>query len=287
MSYLAVELALYERLTGAPVDAHGRPMADSAGVPTNRHLIAPPLSRVERLPSYGVRIPNVRPERIISGATGRNKDLLSTWRQIPVFHENLEGEAFANTWPAVSFYWLDEAFNASTYNYADHNLEPDPGAPQVNVLNRTGLVISHGPTRGRYYPRPDPYDLTYMIRGWAKDATEIRLICESIKRLFPARTALEVGLSDGSRAVFDMILEDIQNLDSTGQEIDVAVEAEQRGYSRGFIYRIESYQDNTLDKEQTWSEETVRNRLLELANMQRRIVEDAGAVDLLETKALL
>jgi hypothetical protein len=287
MAYLAVELALFERLTGWPLDSQGRPRLDDKGVPINRLLIAPPLSPFLHLPSYGVRIPSFRKERSVNGRTVRPKDLDRQWQQVPVFSESLKGEEFANAWPAVSFYWMDEAFNASTYLYGDHLLEPDPGAPEAQALNRKNEVISHGPARGRYRPRPDPFDLTYMIRVWAKDATEIRLLCESIKRIFPARTALEVDLYDGSRAIYDMILEDIQNLDAGGAEVEASMEEEEEHYSKGFIYRIESYQDSSLDEETVWAETTVRSRLLEVANMQQRIIEAESGVDLMETKALL
>jgi hypothetical protein len=283
MAYLAIDLAIYERLTGAPLDGQGRPLLDSRGVPRNRSCIAPPLHPKVRLPSYGIRIPQIKENAANSEQVVRPSDiLLRSWRQVPVFSDNMTGELFQNAWPAVSFYWFGESFNGSTYVYADPFIEPDPGAPTVEINNRE----LSGPTRARYRGHPDAYDVTYVIRAWALDPTELRLICKRIKELFPARGALEVEQANGDKTVFDMMLESVENLDESGQNVEASIEAEQRNYSRGFIYRIEAYEDNTMDEASMWVETTVRSRLLELARVQGTLVENVGLVDLPEAKAV-
>lgn len=291
MSYLAVELALYERLVGAPLDSTGKPQVGRDGVPVNRHLIGPPNApeNMNRLPSYGVRIPlvmNPRPMAELKPALRVRDFSRTSFKTIPVFPVNQNGVDWADIWPCVSFYWMDEEPNASTYIYADPFITDAPTAPVVNVVNRNDVTIASGKLRSKYRQHPDAYDLYFLIRAWSKNVHELMMICNSIKELFPMRTALEVEQADGTRAVFDMMLERIENLDTNTRELDAVMESEQRGFSRGFVYKIESYVDNTADAFSTWEDTVIRSRILELANQQASIIENVGPVDLIEAEPI-
>jgi hypothetical protein len=298
VTYLSVDLAIFERLVGAPLDSNGRPRLDTKGVPINRILVAPPLSTQaeegERLPSYGVRIPELSKardtKRMLSSKNSNSVNLndfsRQAFRQVPVYAESIDGSDYQNLWPVVTFYWMDENFNSSTYMYADPILIVDPSAPKVDVRNHLGQVIASGQTRVKYLSHPDPVDLIYAIRVWSKDLVELRLICEAVKRLFPARGVLEVEQWNGQKVPYDMLQEGVDNFDVGGGEIAETGEGEQRGYSRAFVYRVEAYSDNTIDTQAMWVEDTVRNRILELANKQGVLAENVGSVDLLEVDEL-
>jgi hypothetical protein len=292
--YLAVDLAIFERLVGAPIDGNGNPVLDAKGIPVNRLLVAPPLSPYGRLPSYGVRIPMLTQPRDTrrafsskNGNTIKMNDYSRTaFMKVPVFPESLSGADYQDLWPVVTFYWMDESFNSETYIYADPIEMKDVSAPTEQVVNRNGEVVASGPTRMKYMAHPDAYDLLYVIRVWSKDKIELRLICDSVKKLFPARGVLEVERADGTKAALDMFMEGVDNFDVGGAEIAETGEGEQRGYSRAFVYRIEAYVDNTVDTNAMWVEDTVRSRILELTNLQGTLVENVGSVDLLEVGAV-
>jgi hypothetical protein len=292
--YLAVDLAIFERLVGAPLEGTGKPKVDAKGVPINRLLVAPPLSMQTRLPSYGIRIPElIKPRDTKRAFSSKNSvnikmnDFSRTaFKQIPVFPESIQGEDYQDLWPVVTFYWMDESFNSSTYLYADPIEYPDPSAPTVTAYKRNGDIAASGPTRIKSVAHPDAYDLTYVIRVWSKDKIELRFICEAIKRLFPARGVLEVERWDGTKMALDMMSEGVDNFDVGGAEVAETGEGEQTGYSRAFVYRVEAYSDNTIDTQSTWVEDTVQSRILELAKHQGTLAQAEGLVDLLEVEAV-
>lgn len=294
MSNLAIDLAIFERLVGAPLDKEGRPQADSKGVPINRLIVPPPLTAAaeagERYPSYGVRIPKLPrgrdTKRAFSSKNSNNVNLndfsKGVFAQVPVFAESIDGVDYQDLWPVVTFYWMDEEFNADTYMYADPIDEVDPTAPTAQILNRQGEVIAQRKTRSRKRAHPEPVDHVYAIRVWSKDLVELRLLCEAVKKLFPARGVLEVEQWNGVKAPYDMFQQAVENFDYGGINVSESSEGEQHGYSRAYIYRIEAYQDNTIDTQAVWTEDTVRTRILELANRQGVLAENVGSVDLLE-----
>jgi hypothetical protein len=282
VSYLAVDLSIYMRLVGYPIESDGHPKLDSKGIPVNRLLVGPPNSPEgrERLPSYGLRIPNLKDGRTTSGPKGGGMPYMlrdiskDTFKQIPVWPVNVKGMPPENKWPCVTFHWHDEEFNSQTYIYDDPFRTDAPTAPTVEVVNRNGEVIASGKSRVRFRPHPDEYDLTYVIRVWSKDAVELRLICAAVKKLFPARGVLEVEQSDGSVHPCDMMQQGFVNLDEGGDfNVNATVQSgNQRGYSRAFLYKIEAYQDNTTDVDQIWEERVVIGRILEIATAQDELI---------------
>lgn len=285
MSYLAVDLAIFERLVGAPLDRHGNPKTDEDGIPVNRLIVAPPTSELGRIPSYGARIPLLKSAR--DGRRGptrkSQKPFLpyQDWnfhssKSVPVFPINLEGMKWPEVWPAITYYWIDEEFNADTFLYADPFCNAESTAPDVPVTNRNDKVIAEGPDRLAFRAMPDGYDLIYVIRAYSKDFSEMKWTCDAIRKLFPARGVLEVEQASGEKLAFDMLLERIDNLDEGGQEIGRSLEEnDERAFSRGFVYRIESYVDNTspFDTGASWEGDTILTRILELANLQGQLLE--------------
>lgn len=288
MNYLAVELALYERLVGAPLDAHGKPVVDAKGVPVNRLIPGPPGAPEERarLPSYGVRIPEISVGKNVHGGKhGFNPVNLRdvsrvSFRKVPVYPVNTRGEEIKDVWPCVTYHWYEESFDVASFVYDGYYKEAAPTAPTTQVTTRDSEVIEV-PSRYRFKPRSEPYNLQYIIRAYSKNPTEIRLICESIKDLFPARTGIEVTRADGTKTAFDMILNDVLNLDVGGHhEVSANLTGDERYYCKGFVYTIESYTDNSDDTRFVWEERTIRQRILELADAQGRLLETVAAEEL-------
>lgn len=283
MSLLGVDLAIFERLVGAPLDKDGRPQTDSKGIPINRLIVPPPLTLAaeegERWPSYGVRIPELTrtrdTKRTFSTKNSKNVNLndfsTKAWRNVPVFGESIDGADYQDIWPVVTFYWMDEQFNSSIYMYADPIREDDRTSPTMQIVDVDGNVLHSGPARYKLRAHPEPVDLIYAIRVWSKDMVELRALCEAVKRLFPARGVLEVEQWNGSKVPYDMLQESAENFDYGGLNVSESEEGEQHGFSRAFVYRIEAYQDNTIDSQAVWAEDTVRVRVLELAQMQETL----------------
>lgn len=287
MTILSVDLALFERLVGAPLDANGNPVRDANGIPVNRLIPAPATYPKRRLPSYGVRVPALRTGGDLKrgGSTTNdrplnpNRDLSrSSSARVPVFPLNIEGREWPDVWPCVTYSWFGMEFNPSTYIFDDPFCGPDPSAPTVDATDRDGNVIASGPKRNLFRAHPDPYDLTYIIRTYAKSLQETAMMVESILRIFPARTGLEITQADGSKRAVDMILDRVENLDRDGQLVPMSQDpAEQRHFSRALVYTIETNLDTTagpvvregcdLGTGIEWTEETVRCRLLELADI--------------------
>lgn len=297
MNFLAVDLALYERLVGAPLSSRGTPKTDARGIPVNRLLLAPPGAPMTRTPSYGVRVPVLRQgvgaSKDATRALRPNKDFVfNTHQQIPVFPVNIESREWPTVWPSVTFYWYDLLFNPSTYTYADQFCEPADGTPELEVTNRNGEVIASGPREQTFRAHPEPYDATYVIRTFSKSFAETKWMSKAILDLFPARGVLEVEQADGSKLALDMSLDRVENLDEMGQNVAMSAEGEQRFFSRGFIYTVEGYADNTggfnaLEcgrggggPNGSWTERSITDRILELADMQNNLLATCDIDDI-------
>lgn len=289
-SLLAIDLAIYERLVGAPLDSNGRPKLDANGIPVNRSIVAAASHVTPRLPSYGVRLPAIRQGVDGSrGATGHNvaplhpvKDFRYVApRQVPVFPLNVEGRDWRVIFPCVAFYWYETDFDPSTFIYDDPFCSVDPSAPIVSSQEAPAGQITQGSTRNKFSNHPDAYTETYIIRVWAKSLHEIKLLVSEIRRIFPARGVLEVERASGGKMPLDMILDRIENLDTNGPDVPMSQNsAEDRFFSRAFVYRVESYED--LDggfdsvgpgctanvSQAQWFDGTIQQRILELADAQ-------------------
>lgn len=285
MMFMELDLAIYKVLTGYPLDGKGRPLLDASGVPQNRSSFG--VGSSGRKPSYGIRIPQMLPPFDGKfGLTSQDPNAYrmfrkgfspNTFRQIPVYDENLEGRKFADIWPSVTFRQEFFTFNSSTYITGDPFVTPEPGAPFYQVANAAGDVIASGYEAYQERPHPESFDVSYTITAYAKSRVELDLIAQQILYLMPARTGLEVEYQDGTTHVCDMLLTDTASLDFTAGELGMSESPdEQRLFTRAFTYMIEGYFDNTTN-EFGMSDVTryrgIIERLYELDNIQGQTVE--------------
>ncbi len=293
MIFLEVDLAIYKRLTGYPIDHHGRPQTDGAGIPINRERIGPPgMNPSERaynseteeftpiypvLPSYGIRIPMMTGTfRGQHGSTSYDPASIPlferfephTFRQVPVFDQNITGRKIDDVWPCVTFRWFGLDFDPKVFIYHDPFISPDTTSELVQIRNSEGLLVQEGYAHNLVRPHPDSWPMMYVITAYAKTHIEMGLICAEIIRLFPARGAINVQFASGEVHPCDMVLQRTETLDEGGdQALLVRGPEDQRGLARAFIYSVESYIDNTVNKFgvlDTQSVVAVRERLLEL-----------------------
>lgn len=291
MFLLAADMALFERLTGAPLDAQGRPVLGPDGRPKNRSLFGPP--NVGRLPSYGMRIPAFRaPYTGEEGLTSQNPSATKIsdgiaphgFRQVPVFDENVGGRKYADIWPAVTFQWTGLDFNPVTQLFGLAMEENDPSVPLAEIKNAQGDVVARGSGQKISRPLPDEWDLTYQITVWSKNSVEFRLLCQQVIYTLPPRGALEVQLQDGSAHACDFLL-----LRSSPTATDASLTAapgEQRQFGMAFVYQLETYVDNSqnaygIEDNRTLS--TIQERLLTMNQLQSELVTpevDLNAMEL-------
>jgi hypothetical protein len=299
MNYLAVELALWERLTGAPLDNSGLPKSVD-GVPVNRSLpgipgveptdedaakgiIAPP-----RRPSYGVRIPRRKqgtrefpPYQLPAQKTAHQPPLLqrdyskNQFAQIPVIPHNQLGQQHHKVWPLVTFHFMGIArVLSSAHTYDDYFTSPVPTAPNVDVVTGPTGEPSVGKDTVVFIPPSEPQTLMYGIRVYARYDDELKLIMSEIHRLFPAMTGLDVLLASGDTTSFSMRLTGVEDLSPGQLNVQNTLEQE-RQYSYLFIYEIDARSDVSLvpsgggyGQEPPTTEHVITQRILELQHSQ-------------------
>ena len=275
MIFLSTDFAIYKRLVGYPLDSQGRPQLDAQGVPVNREVIGPPdLNPFEKvydeltktmnpfypvLPSYGIRIPMQKSgHAAIKGSTSKDPQAVRlhkegfeprAFRQVPVFDENVSGRAWAETWPSVSFRENSTEAEGNTYVYHDPFNSLDEKSAPVSIKNEKGEVIATGYSARKVRPHPESYNFQYIITARAKTKWELGFLMGEIVRLFPQKGALTVSWQDGTTHTCDMILERIVTLDGLQDEVlQTQGPEEAREFSRGFVYRVEGYADNTTNQ---------------------------------------
>jgi len=295
MPFLPLDLAIFERLVGAPLDSKGRPVLDDNGVPVNRALPGAPYRG--RQPSYGVQIPTaINPQKTSRGLTSFDPAALrvfgagwtpDNYRQVPVYDENIEDRKWEDVWPCVTFRMFDFEFAPQNgYVFHDPFCGFDPMYPEETITNRNGDVVAVGRGSRLIRAEPDPYDVTYMIRIYAKNKWEMMWIARQIIYLFPARTGIEVQTADGERRFVDMLLDRVENLDPGGNDLVASLGGEeQRYYSRAFFFKIETYFDNSVNSFGTrdiYSRNTITSRILEMANVRDTLLLQAQNLNELE-----
>jgi len=179
----------------------------------------------------------------------------NAFRQIPVFDENIEGRKWEDVFPCVTFRWVSTEFDPSTYVYFDPMgypgslSEQDPTTKSVNILNQNGEIVQSGYEQNIRRPLAEPWNAVYAITVHSKNSIELKMICDALMRLFPARGSIEVELQDGTRATRDMLYQRTDNLDE-GQDRILATlgPEEERAFARSFVYVIETYIDNSTNQ---------------------------------------
>lgn len=303
MIFLETDLAVYKRLTGYPLDNTGRPLLDANGVPKNREIIGPPdLNGVEHifdaegvsyplnpvLPSYGIRIPTMLPPfRNQRSLSSRDPDALrafiqgfdaNSFRQVPVFDENITGVDFQNVWPCVSFRWSELEYAPGTFIYHDPFEQFNTtGSPATNIVNAQGEVIESGYSGLLIRPHPESWSPLYTITAWSKDKMEMMLIADQIMQMFPGKGALNVTWKSGEVHACDMLLQRVVTLDEGHDEVQRTQSPEaERYFARAFVYLIEGYRDNTTNQFGTQDITATTNilqRLLEIDTLMAGVAQ--------------
>jgi|FreactcultureFD7_1027221.scaffolds.fasta_scaffold01344_7 hypothetical protein len=308
MMFLELDLAVYKRLTGYPLDTQGRPKLADDGRPINREVIGPPgMYQFEKvydpinktyvpvyptLPSYGIRIPQFKaPYRGQKGQSTFNPEALSinniepnVFKQIPVFDQNVTNRDFEKYWPCVTFRWSSIAAQPNTYIYDDPFGGPDPSASPIDIKNQYGDIIASGVTSNLRRPVPDSWDVLYTITVHSKESIEMSLMCAEVLKLFPMKGAITVTFMDGTTHTCNMLFQRsiVQDLDNIG----MAGEENQRSFTRAFVYLIEAYFDNTSNKFgiqdsafATTSYPTIVERIFELDSIMGNLAASQQTAD--------
>ena len=273
MLLLEIELAIYQRLTGAPLDPQGRPLLDADGVPVNRASIGRlgrPVDRTwdevngvfipvdTRVPSYGVRMPLTASPTALNtrGLTSRDPAAVrlhqgfnpSGFRQVPVFDTNLQGRKHTDVYPSVTFKWLNVE-PGDYYVYHDPYSALDTTSPPVTLTGRGGEVVAEGYTDRTQRPNTEQWSVSFAIVAWAKHPTELMLISQEIMSLFPQKDALCVELQDGTITAFDMLFDRDETRDTGGDDVFSTFSAEEaRPMAHAFIYKIDGSMDNSTNQ---------------------------------------
>jgi hypothetical protein len=202
-----------------------------------------------------------------------------TFRQVPVFDQNITGRNIEDIWPCVTFRMITFDFDGSTFVFHDPFKVQDTTSEPVAILNRNGETVQSGFSKNLVRPHPEGWKMTYAITAYAKNTVEMGLICAEISRLFPARGAVNVTFASGEVHACDMLLQRTETLDEGGDQVQMTRGAEQqRSLAKAFIYVLEGYADNTVNKfgvRDTRSVVAVRERLLELD----QIMSDLAVID--------
>jgi len=281
--FLAVEWAIYKRLTGWPVDSKGRPQVGADNKPLNSLIIGPP--ETGRKPSYGVRIPQLKaPYDLSHPLTSKTPDAIRLFekgaesqgfRNIPVFFEGIDGRSYEDIWPCVTFRCSGFDQNEATFVYFDPF--EDGSGDDADILNQNGEVVQSGKSEVTVRKHPESWDLEYTITCYAKTPHEIGLVIESLIYLFPQRGVLEVEQMDGSVLALDMILQRVQDVGARAGSLALQIEKDQSEYyGRAFTYKVEGYFDNTANKfgvSDTYSVPAILKRIVELSETQESLAK--------------
>lgn len=296
MLFLASDLAIFRRLVGYPLDSSGLPKMDPVtGLPANRLL--PKYPEKNRRPSYGVRIPVYKApydgSHQLSSKNANSVRLFEAgfepfaFRQIPVFYEGLEGRKWEDIWPCVTFRLSD--FDQRAENFVYHDPFEAGVGSDTSIVNKSGQVVGVGKPTIHSRPHPEMWNLEYTISVYSKSPIEFSLINEAIMGLFPQRSALEIEQMDGSIIANDFLL--IRSQDSSqrrDQAVPLSLEGDQSAYyAHSFVYRLEGFLDNTRNRfgiADTTEHSTILVRVLEIADLQDKLIEDPVYLNALENE---
>lgn len=281
MLSLAVDLAIFRRLVGWPLDSQARPVVDSVTkIPVNRLLPGPPRLNGEFQPSYGVRLSSARFDLKKFDLKSSSPDAVKVYEagfypnsftQVPVFWEGTNGRDWESIFPCVIF--SETGMMPSDIFVAyDDIVVPDPAAG-TNTLP-DGTVV---PAGYLVSPHPEQRIITYAIKVFAKNRVEMALVCEQVERLFPQRTALLVDRADGSTLPFDMIRYSEDDLSYRTGDKDRSLAGDERFYGKAYNYKVEAYADFETgafgDQFSQQHESTILSYVMELVQTQSLLVQ--------------
>ena len=269
----ALILALFERLTGYPLDSQGRAMVHpTTGLPVNRHG------------SYGMRIPTPKETTSNTALSTDNPAALrlfgrgfhsNVYTPVPVYMEGPEAVRYENVWPSVSFVESDIIPNAG-----DPYVYYDPMVDRVGEATITHPItgeVTRGTNQIVMRAHPEPFVQMFTIKTYSKDPIERDLLNRALLYALKTKGAISVEQGNGEFRMVDYFLDRTAFFDQgeafspragTGPTHD-------RYLCTAFTYLFETHLDNsvqgfgTLDFEAP--QDTILQRVLEIKGTQDRL----------------
>lgn len=280
--------AIFERLTGYPVDSQGRALLDSNRKPQNVHG------------SYGLRIPMRK-----KGVTTAQSDIPATgnsaalrphgagfeqhgYNVVPVFFQGTDGRKFPHVFPSCSFNYS----GLSKQPYAINNTGAVDDDPIDEESTETDTITSAStgeeivvPSYLRRRKHPDMLVMEVAISVYSRDPVELILLDAALLYIFPLRGAIQVTLADGSTTMADYWWERYAVMDR-GEAFDPAmgVGPEVDGYlKRTHVYSFETLLDNSVNGFGTYDIEqfsTILQTIVDFETEQERYLDTVKVEDL-------
>jgi hypothetical protein len=279
---IALTLALFERISGAPFDSAGRPQLRADGTPNNRHG------------SYGVRLPAPKTLAALrQSLASDNGGGLRPWgrgfeqtayQPVRVQVDGVDGLRNDQVWPSVSIVETDILPGTDPYLFNDPIEETSGTATITNPI--TGQTFT-GTDRVRSRRHPDPYNMVYTIGVFAKSSVERALLSRSVLYILGMKGAISVEKPDGTFRMVDYFF-DRTAMVNQGEAYNPKtglIETEDRHLAAHHTYIFETHLDNSVQGFGThdfgaW-ETTILSRLLEIQSTDGTIwtgLEDLEAM---------
>lgn len=242
---LSLTFALFRRLSGYPLDSHGRPQTDPA---TQRPL------NVDG--KFGMRIPlqlngNARtvlgtdnPDAIKLFEKGLAKD---AYAQVPVYLRGTENRDWQNIWPCVTYQKVDETQGSMQWTYSD--TIADHGNGTATIVNPVSGATA---TEADYYNvrrRGNVFDVWFVFSLWSKNNVEMILLEAAFKRLFDRQGSIIIDTQDGTLFPVNYERKRYQVLDQ-GNPGDPAAgpgRTEESYFRRDITYAFWLMEDNSVN----------------------------------------
>lgn len=269
---VALTLALFQRLTGYPLDSQGNPLLNTDGSPRNRNG------------SYGIRIPAPLMTVSQGAPSTQTPDAVRLWGrgyhqnsyiQVPVWFGGTDFKKHDQVWPCVSFVESDLIPGGDPYLYDDPIVY---GEGSATVGNEDTGYTETGPDVLHSRKHPEPWTIQYTIRLYSKDPVEIQWLERALIICLGQKGALTVEQADGTFRTVDYRCARVAFFDQGEMFNPESSEGSNRDsyLTRAFTFVCEANVDNTVQGFGTldWSQEqTVLHRILELSDLQERIWE--------------
>lgn len=276
---LALTLALFERLSGAPLDSERRTRLQANGTPVNRHG------------SYGVRIPVPKTVQALRQALasdnpagvrlwGRGLEQ-TTYQPVLVQVDGVDGKRNDEVWPCVTIVETDILPGSDPYFYRDP-IEETTGVATITNPITGGTTTGTDQVRTRRHP--DPYNVVYTVGAFARSSIERNLLTRAILYILGPKGAISVENPDGTYRMVDYS-HDRTAYVNQGEAYNPkrgSVATEDQHMAAHLTYVFETHLDNSAQGFGThdWSswENTILTRILEIQSTDGQIWE--GRVNL-------
>jgi hypothetical protein len=239
----SLTLAVFEKLTGFPFDAGGRPVIDPVTRrPVNRHR------------SWGMRFPTPKFSNSKTAPSTDNPSGLRMWDRgynrnlhtpVVVYMEGSDAKRYEDVFPSLSFVESDIMVGKDPYLFDDPIGYTEGMAVITNPA--TGYT-EEGPGELHYRKHPTPWDVIYTFRLYSRDPVEIQWLERCFLDMWGTKGSISVERADGTLQGVDYELERVAFFDQ-GEMFNPKTgigDSEDRHLSRAFTIKFETYLDNTV-----------------------------------------